>query len=417
MGFWSWIAEVTGITDLEDGLIGWAEIIAGGVVTAYGAIYSAESLAGGNTLLSTVPLAVTTAGAIAVLDGLDRSGLWEWKNIISWNDVMYGYVLGGLEGVAGLYCVYEGATSLATTTGKFTYQGVGYGIGAAFLGAGAFLLYDAYGRLDGLMQYGHLLVTNEVSYRANNESNYKIRFYKFNYKIGEDLTGLLSGDLAKKKCENTKGAMWVDDATLNNNTDKCVNAEDYNGYKNYWTNADKAEHEAYMAAKKIGEDGDRSSTLKFNQVFDKRFRDLTCREWTLINAIPDTNEVWTESARKDWYSSRMNYGIPDECKDAIAKGKNIDFVPKTDLLNRQFDDKPSDNADRVNWDSVMRRVLGYEGPEGVEIEQDNYVPQKETRDMDTGRLRIRDKNKFREDMSKYSSGKDRIKKNMSVKSK
>lgn len=430
MGFWDWISNATGLDGLEGKLVGWLEVAGGGVLCVMGGLYTAEAIGSGATTLALIPISVTAAGALVALDGIDRTGVWLWKDIASWDDVIYGWLLSGVELAGGVYLSYNAFNVLTSTAGQYQYKGVGYGMGFALAAGAGYLLWDGYDRYSKMSQFGHVISsTTDIT-----ENDTGLKRLEFWYKKRDDSKGFFFGDSYEAVCKAQKNAVWItstDEPSIKliRQGDKgvCLDKGSYMAWKANQANITKLFKEGNELAK-IARDNDEklhtnggNTTDSFTKIFGKRFDQLTCREWFYINATPDNaagNDV-------DNYLSR----VPQECVDLAKKGGNLDIVPdwsKTAYSQSGNYDSVVGASNDFDWSGTILRNIGntpwWRYPVGSaqscalpDSLRGDRCPEegntRTTRDVDpipSKRMRKdRSNTSFRQEMSKYSQGKSK----------
>lgn len=311
-----------------DDMLGYGELAVGGF-TALGAAYlTAQSVANGGGVFSTaIPLAVSAAGGLLALDGADRSGVWEWKKKyqLNWDDVMYGYVIGGTEIAGGAYLLYLAIRDLSASTETYQYKGLGYAIGITFAAGGSYLIYDGYRRIKPLSG-GHIVRSDTETLIDPQDKSLNIktlRFY-FNDPDNENKPSYMKGENYKKQCEGYSGGRWIEgklvlgkDTAADNGI--CVDDDSYTRYQAaIKAKSDSQKKGAEDAAADISNEQDKKDQ-KLRDIFNKPVKELTCAEWFEVNAVPNT---WSEKARADFWSRN-----PKDCRDANDSGQSLNFVP------------------------------------------------------------------------------------------
>lgn len=330
-GFWDDIKE--GFEDAGEYVFGFSEMLFGGAAL----IYTGVKITGAESVFAALPaIALATGSALVVLDGLERTWLWQWQEQyqVGWTSIFTELLPAVAEMGGGAYLVYRGANGLWSAEEAFTYRGVGFGVGALSAAAGAFLMYDGYNRF----QTGHGVVWTDVI--EEKEDPYlkgkkydEVRFdYKYNFGHEQGTTFGADASQLKERCLTNKSYFYDEE------DQKCITEATRSNYELVRRAEINEKTTAERAAQGQRQDGSFISSYLDNEDFwNKQVKDMTCQDWIIYNNpgyFLNTNRESRDTSSDDLEKVRfLQNSAPEDCLDAVRRGKSLDFKPSSNALS------------------------------------------------------------------------------------
>lgn len=297
---------------LVEGTVGTAGVL-GGIYIGSDTTSSLKPYAG---------LALGTAGSFLIYDAYQRY----YDPARGWDETFAEAKYAGEMGLGGILAL-KGSFSLLNVSGEYsgTFKWVDLLVGLGGVGGGGYLIWHGYSNIG-----GHREITSETkditvkNYATGGSFKVAQVTYFSDYKTaannekklygsdGEryDWRSVLTDTEAKTYCKND-GNVWLDPPQGKGGLLRgCYAGKDKDIVKEY-------NRQAQNLGKLKGDDN--ITELDRKQLFDLG-DNKTCQQWVDMFGYNGEDGL------------RLSFVLPNECRDAVAQGKDLNFVPKAPLF-------------------------------------------------------------------------------------